>query len=113
MSLPRGPSQSVDQALDTLIDTDEGIRAENNLRRQVIELQLAPINGIVAAGLGSMAHEVASKTCPSRLRWNGHGFGDRLGGDEIGRESATNKDWEDSTIGLDVVKGEIKLGNAW
>src|SRR5215470_8217714 len=57
-----------DQALDALVDRPERVLAQHGALRLVVELEVHPVHGEVAAGRLGGRDEVAAQLGPGRLR---------------------------------------------
>src|SRR5450759_5737919 len=58
----------VDEALDALVHALEGVLAEHRALGLVVQLEVHPVDRVVAPRLLRPAHEVTTELCPGGLR---------------------------------------------
>src|SRR6266540_7055593 len=104
---PSSASHRVDQLLDPVVDAAVGILAEHGALGLVVELEVYPVDGEVAATFLGAADEVAAQLRPGRLRWHvlrlEHG---QVVGDPVDCAASLQEVVEAAST-LDVVIGEI------
>src|SRR6185437_5023546 len=99
-----------DQPLDPLVDRTEGVLAQHGPLRLVVELEVHPVDGEVAAGRLGGADELATQPRPGGLRRIVNRLRDVLVGGDAGRKSLALQQIKDAAPAFDVVVGQVQLG---
>src|SRR5579862_941360 len=104
-------SHAGDEPLDSLVDRTEGVLAQHGPLGLVVELEVHPVDGEVAALLLGPADELAAQLRPGGLRREGLGLEDvQVPGDPVHGTVAVEQVVQAATA-ADVVVGQVQLGD--
>src|ERR1700712_4603457 len=104
-------SHARDESLDPFVDRAERVLAEHRALGLVVELEVYPVDGEVAARGLRRADELAAKLGPRGLRRLVDRGLDLLVGGDAGRQALALQQVEDAAAALDVVVGQVKLSD--
>jgi hypothetical protein len=107
----RTRAHALDQPLHPLVDGTERVLAEHGALGLVVQLEVHPVDGEVAASLLGTTHEVAAQLGAGGLRW----YGGRLehldvGGDPFGQPAPAHQVVQPA-VAVDVVVGQVEPGH--
>src|SRR5579871_1153129 len=109
----RSPSsQGGDELLDAVVAALERVLAQHGALRLVVELEVDPVHGVVAAALFGPLDELAPQPCPRRLWRLVDGDVDLLVGAHALDEAAGLQAVEEAPLAVDVVVLKVDESNA-
>src|SRR6478609_2640594 len=106
-----GLSHTVDQALDALVLGAERVLAQDGALGLVVELEVHPVDGEVAPTLLGLADELATQPRPGGLRRHRLRAEDLEVGGDPGDGPALLEQVVEAAAAVDVVVGEVELGD--
>ena len=105
-------SEAVDQTLNTVIARAEGVLAENCALCLIVQLQMDPVDGVVALAFFGPADELTPQARPCRLWWVVHRLGDGRVGHHVFDAPGVLELVEDRTGTSDVVVLQVHQRDA-